>query len=96
MAGVDDGGQAHARLEWADEDVVDLVVDNVAGGLVVDGDEGLVVTVVFVAVEVLGLASVSCTRLAPVPPSPCRVTHLNNAGRASHWASRRLQANASR
>lgn len=37
MAGIDDGGQADAGLEGADYDVVDLVIDDVAGGEVVDG-----------------------------------------------------------
>lgn len=62
MAGVDDGGEAHARLEGLDDEVVDLVVNNGALGLVVDGAQALVVAVFLVAVQVLLLAAVSCGR----------------------------------
>jgi hypothetical protein len=49
VAGVEDGGQAHTGLEGFYDVVVDLVVDDVASGLVVDGIDYFVVAVVFVA-----------------------------------------------
>ena len=50
VARVDDGGEAHARLQGFHDCVVDLVIDDVACGLEVDGVEALVVAVFFVAV----------------------------------------------
>jgi hypothetical protein len=41
-----------------------FVVDNVAGSAEVDGVDDLVVSVVFVAVEILGSATVPCRVLA--------------------------------
>ena len=59
MARVEDGGQAHAGLEGLYDVVVDLVVDDVTGGLVVDGVDYLVIAVVFVAGCVFGLTAVA-------------------------------------
>ena len=46
-------------MEGRDHDAVHFVVDNVAGGAEVDGVDYFIVTVVFVAVEVFGLAAVA-------------------------------------
>jgi hypothetical protein len=51
---------------------VHFVVDDVAGGAEVDGVDYFVVAVVFVAVEVLGLAAVAWEKLVS------RVIHLWN------------------
>jgi hypothetical protein len=42
---------------------VHLVVDNVAGGAEINWVDDLVVTVIFIAVEIFGLAAVSCSEL---------------------------------
>lgn len=60
MARVEDASETHAGFERLDADGVDLVVDDVAALLEVDGVDGLVVAVVFVAVGVFGLAAVTC------------------------------------
>lgn len=61
VAGVEDGGEAHAGGEGGHHDAVHFVVDDVADLAEVDGVDDLVVAVGFVAVEVFGLASVSYT-----------------------------------
>ena len=60
MAGIENGGEAHARLQGLDQDSVHFVVDDVAIGAEVYGVDDFVVAVVFVAVEVFGLATVAC------------------------------------
>ena len=60
MAGVEDRGQAHTGGEGHDEDAVHFVIDDVAGLAKVDWVDDLVVAVIFVAVEVFGLAAVTC------------------------------------
>ena len=59
MARVEDGGQSDAGLQGGHHDAVHFVVDDVAGGAEVDGVDDFVVAVVFVAVEVGGLAPVA-------------------------------------
>ena len=61
VAGVEDCGQADAGGEGHDEDAVHFVVDDVAGLAEVDGVDDFVVAVIFVAVEIFGLAAVACT-----------------------------------
>lgn len=60
MAAVEDGRQTDTSLQWLDDVEMDLVVDNVAIRLEVDRVDDLVGAVLFVAVEILGLAAVSC------------------------------------
>lgn len=60
MAAVEDGGEADTRREGLDDYGVDLVVDDVALCLEVDWVDDLVVSVILVAVEVLGLTAMSC------------------------------------
>ena len=64
MAGVEDCGQADTGLEGLDEDAVHVVVDDVTGNSEVDGVDDFVVAVVFVAVEIGGLSSMTCTKLS--------------------------------
>ena len=60
VAGVENGGEAHAGEEGFNHDEVHFVIDNVAGGAEVDGVDYFVVAVIFVAIEVRGLAAVTC------------------------------------
>lgn len=64
MARVEDGREAHTGQQRPDDDVVDLVVDNVAVVGVVDRIDDLIVAVILVAVKILGLASVSWGRVS--------------------------------
>jgi hypothetical protein len=50
VAGIEDGGQSHTRLEGRDHDAVHLIVDNVASGAEINGIDDFVITVIFVAV----------------------------------------------
>lgn len=59
VARVENGRKPHAGLKRLDHNVVNVVVDNVAGRLVIDGINDLVVPIVLVAVQVLGLSSVA-------------------------------------
>jgi hypothetical protein len=63
MTRIEDGGESHTGLEGLDHDTVHLVVDNVAGGAEINWVDDLVVTVIFIAVEIFGLAAVSCSEL---------------------------------
>lgn len=64
MAGVEDGSQADAGLQRGNHDAVHFIVDNVAGGTEVNGVDYFVIAVIFVAIEIFGLASVSWARSA--------------------------------
>lgn len=70
MAAVEDGGETDTRLEGLDYYGVDLVVDYVAVRLEVDRVDNLVVSVILVAVEVLGLAAMSCAKSTPLAQTP--------------------------
>jgi hypothetical protein len=59
MARVEDGRQAHAGLEGLHDDVVDLVVDDVAVLFEVDGVDDLVASILLITVEILGLTTVT-------------------------------------
>lgn len=80
-------------MERGNADGVDLVVDNVAGLLEVDGVDGLVVAVVLVAVRVFGLAAVSCgvRFVSARHPKIVRAVektetaYLSSARTANHW-----------
>lgn len=56
---VEDAGETNARAEWSDADRVNLVVDDVAALLEVDGINHFVIAIIFVAVEVFGLPTVT-------------------------------------
>lgn len=60
VARVEDGREAHAGLQRRHHDAVHLVVDNVSSLAKVDGVNDFVVAVLFVAVQILGLSTVSC------------------------------------
>jgi hypothetical protein len=64
VARVEDGREAHTGQQRPDDDVVDLVVDNVAVVGVVDRVDDLVVAIILVAVEIFGLASVSWEKVS--------------------------------
>lgn len=69
VAAVEDGRQTDTGLEWLDDVEMDLVVDNMATLLEVDRVYDLIGTVLLVAVEILGLAAVSCQGQSVSPPS---------------------------
>ena len=50
MAGVEDGGQAHAGLEGLHQDAVHFVVDNMTNLAEIDGIDDFVIAVIFIAV----------------------------------------------
>jgi len=81
VARVEDGGQAHARLQRLYHDTVHLVVDNVPCCPEVDGIDDFIVAVVLVTVEVLGLAAVPCGRQFMDPECRFRVNAYLNNGR---------------
>lgn len=64
VAGVENSGQAHPRKKGFYHYEVHVVVDNMASNAKVNGVDNFVVTVVFVAVEIGGLAAVTCETLA--------------------------------
>jgi hypothetical protein len=59
MTRVKDGCQANARLQRPDYNMVEFVIDNMAGILVVNRIDALVITIVFIAILVLNLTSVA-------------------------------------
>lgn len=92
MAGIENGRHADAWSERGDADGVDLVVDDVAFGLEVDRVDDLVVPVILVAVEVFGLAAVSC-ECSSAPSQACAtrgtvLSYPSSAGTASRSAGR--------
>lgn len=59
MTRVENRGETHAGPKGLDDVVMYLVVDNVAGLLMVDRVDDFVVSIVLVAVEIFGLSTVS-------------------------------------
>lgn len=59
MAGVEDGSETDTRLERLDNHSVDVIIDNVSIRGMVDRVDDFIITVLFVAVEVLSLATVT-------------------------------------
>jgi len=92
VAAIEDGRQTHSSLERLDDVVVDFVVDDVPVCLVVDWVDDFVVAIFLVAVEVFGLAAVSCLRgtgLVQVSRKDLAVdTYQSNAKIAHRWAGR--------
>ena len=92
VARVENSRQPHAGLQRLDDAEVNLVVDDVAGLLEVDGVDDLVVAVVFVAVEVLGLPAVAwCEGLASDTAYRfwgASRSHQSSAGTGRRWAGR--------
>lgn len=62
MTGIEDSRQSDTRLQRFDHNPVHLVVDNVARSPEIDRVDDFVVSVVFVAVEVRRLTTMSCYR----------------------------------
>lgn len=59
MTGVEDGSETNTRLKRPDDHGVDVIIDNVSLGSMVDGVDDFIVTVVFVTIKVLGLTTVA-------------------------------------
>jgi len=59
MARVEDGRQPHSGLQGLHDDMVDLVVDDVAVFFEVDGVDDFVVSILLIAVVILGLTTVT-------------------------------------
>lgn len=59
VAGVEDGSEAHTWLQWLNHDTVHLVVYDVTCLAEINGVDHLIVAVLFVAVQIFGLSSVS-------------------------------------
>lgn len=59
MARIENGSQANTGLKGSDQAEVYLVVDNVSGLPMINGVDDFIVAIIFIAVEVLGLATVS-------------------------------------
>ena len=60
MARVEDGGESHAGLQWADDDLVDGVILDEAGFPKVDRVDDFVIPVSLVTLGIFGLASMTC------------------------------------
>ena len=91
MARVEDGRQAHARLKRLDNQVVEVVIDDVALALVVDRVDDLVVAVVLVAVQVLGLTAVAWEIICQLEGggnSRSGRAYQSSGGTGSRWAGR--------
>lgn len=93
VAAVEDGRQTDTGLQWLDDGEMDVVVDNVAIGLEVDRVDDLIGAVLFVAVEILGLAAVSCQQsgsvsISPILTSSESLTNQSSARRGHRWAGR--------
>lgn len=108
MTAVKDTCQPNTGLQRHNTGGMDQVVDDVARLLEIDRVDDFVVAVAFVAIEVLGLAAVSCySNVSLGPPATSylrkkrildarRSAYRNNARKESHWAARPLPATASR
>ena len=59
VAAVEDGGQAHARLQRGYHDAVHFIVDNVAGRSEVDRIDYFIIAIVFVTIKVFRLTAVA-------------------------------------
>lgn len=59
MAAIHDANQMHTFGEWLDEDIVQVIVTDLSVGIVIQRDEGFIVTVIF-------FAAVVVTDLTPV------------------------------
>lgn len=89
VARVENGRQSDAGAEGPDDEGVDLVVDDVTVLLVVDGVHHLVESVVFVTVQVLGLAAVACGRERPGRIYVCQWRTYQSSGEIGRrWAGR--------
>lgn len=60
VAGVEDGGKTNARLEGLHHDAMHFVVDDVTSLSEIDRIDDFVVPIVFVAIEILRLAAMTC------------------------------------
>jgi hypothetical protein len=91
VAGVEDRSESDPWLERGYHDSVHFIVDNMACGAEVDGVDDFVVAVVFIAIQIFRLSSMSCSRLAfshnhfyvGLP-----ITHLSSGKTVNRSASR--------
>lgn len=60
VAAVEDAGQAHTRLERLHDSKVNLIVDDVAGGLEVNRVDNLIKAVFLITVGIFSLPTVAC------------------------------------
>jgi len=86
VAAVEDGGETHACLQRLDDVMVDLIVDDVAGLLEVNRVNDLVVSVFLVAIQILGLTSVSYRVSAAV----AHILPFSNVSVPTRWFASRV------
>ncbi len=63
MARIEDCGQPHARLQGLNHDSVHFIIDNMSDLSKIDWIDNLVVSIFFVSIEILSLASMTFARL---------------------------------
>jgi hypothetical protein len=64
MAGIEDSGQSNTGLQWLDHDSVHLVIDNMSNLAEINWVDDLVITVLFISIEILSLTAVTCEESA--------------------------------
>lgn len=60
MTAIEDASQAHTSLEGLHDSIVNLIVDDVTGGLEVDGVDDLIKAVFLIAIGIFSLPTVAC------------------------------------
>ena len=60
VTAIEDASQAHTSLEGLHDSIVNLIVDDVTGGLEVDGVDDLIKAVFLIAIGIFSLPTVAC------------------------------------